>query len=98
MSNVTTTQQKKPPPPAEWSGLKAEQIDHAVLMEHPAYGKRYILQENVGKKKRQGYKVISGYDPTTDVPPAEPKAEPEPQPMAKKRGRPKGSKNRSTSK
>ena len=60
---------EKPTEPSHGT-LSAEQILDAVLMHHPNYGDRYILNAGVERKKKQGFTVVGGEKP------AEPSAPP----------------------
>jgi hypothetical protein len=54
-----------PPDPRKWAGKVA-------LMEHPGKGQRYVLNGDVEKKEKQGWKRVVVIDPTkpVDVPQA----------------------------
>jgi len=40
--------------------LSPEQLQDAVLMHHPNFGERYILNADVKHKTKQGFKVVGG--------------------------------------
>ena len=58
------------PPDPRWGGLDPEKYTGKVkLMEHPAYGERYIRNEDVKNRESRGWTVIEYRDPTIPVSP-----------------------------